>query len=198
MKLMQINGDITVTGVVDPAGVTFTLQGSNPLPATTSGLWFDSSGNIIHTRDGYPDLNVTQTITTGAASALTASYVNGTGSTLAAFIPVSANSAGLIATDVTSEALANACLGLTSASTLNGANAAVTTHGQMLNVTITGAAGEAIYVGVGGTLTNTEPSVGVNGFQPGYFVIKVGTLIKNQSNSAHLDLIVNVQLIGQL
>lgn len=59
-KVAQFNGDIGVTGVIDPKGMTFDPQASTPLQPTDNGIWVDTAGDLIHSRPSMPDVNVTQ------------------------------------------------------------------------------------------------------------------------------------------
>lgn len=56
--------------------------------------------------------------------------------------------------------------------------------------------GDVIFLDKSGNLTNIKPSIGVNSFGSGDFVIKIGTIIKNSAGQR--DLLVNIQNIGQL
>lgn len=60
-KLLQINGDIGVTGVIDPKGITFTKETTNPIGASQSGLWINTIGQLIHQNDTV-SLNITESI----------------------------------------------------------------------------------------------------------------------------------------
>lgn len=62
-KALRIEGDLDVTGVIDPTGLTFTPQASNPL-SSDQGIWVDTNGNLRQARPGetVDDLNITSTI----------------------------------------------------------------------------------------------------------------------------------------
>lgn len=62
-KAFVVNGDIDITGVIDPKGITFTRQSSSPLAPTDDGLWVDSSGNLIQDRGASPAVNLTEIVT---------------------------------------------------------------------------------------------------------------------------------------
>ena len=51
-KLIQINGDMGVTGVVDPTAITFIPQITSPILAATSGLYVDTSHNLMFQKGG--------------------------------------------------------------------------------------------------------------------------------------------------
>lgn len=59
-KVAVFDGDIDVTGVIDPKGITFTPQASNPLQPTDYGLWVNTAGELVQSRDGEADVNITQ------------------------------------------------------------------------------------------------------------------------------------------
>ena len=46
-KIAVFNGDIEVTGVVDPSGLQLTAQSSNPLGVGDYGIWVNTSGDLI-------------------------------------------------------------------------------------------------------------------------------------------------------
>lgn len=49
-KLISIQGDMEVTGVIDPSGLTFSQQASDPLQSTDFGLWRNISDELIYKR----------------------------------------------------------------------------------------------------------------------------------------------------
>lgn len=57
---------------------------------------------------------------------------------------------------------------------------------------------DIVYVSKTGGLTNIAPEVGVNGFVPGDFAIRVGHITKNQTNPVNKDFLVAISIIGQL
>lgn len=62
-KALQLNGDLGVTGVIDPTGLALTPQASNPL-GSDSGIWIDTDGNLVQERVGEipSSVNVTESI----------------------------------------------------------------------------------------------------------------------------------------
>jgi hypothetical protein len=50
-KLMSIQGDLEVTGVIDPTALILTPQASTPLGATDKGVWVNTSGEFIYEFD---------------------------------------------------------------------------------------------------------------------------------------------------
>jgi len=68
-KALQLNGDLGVTGVIDPLGLEFTLTASNPLNPANNGLWVDTSGHLIHERPSFSpsSIDITESITNPAS-----------------------------------------------------------------------------------------------------------------------------------
>jgi hypothetical protein len=56
-KLMSIQGDIEVTGVIDPAGLTLSQEASDPLGASDYGFWRNASDQLIFKRGANPAFN---------------------------------------------------------------------------------------------------------------------------------------------
>jgi hypothetical protein len=99
-KVAQFNGDIGVTGVVDPTGVEFTPQATTPLAALTKGLWVNTLFELIFQR-GATSQNITadiENLLTGSAfTSITRTYTNSTGLTIPIGTPVYTPTAGNIA-----------------------------------------------------------------------------------------------------
>jgi hypothetical protein len=55
-----------------------------------------------------------------------------------------------------------------------------------------------VYISKLGTLTNIKPSLGINGFGEGDFIIKIGMIAQNADNVLNKDLLVGIQVMGQL
>jgi hypothetical protein len=73
----------------------------------------------------------------------------------------------------------------------------VTVNGAILD--ISGFAnGDVLYVDKAGDLTASKPTIGVNGFIAGDFVIRVGVVSRDPIVPTQENLIVNIQVIGQL
>lgn len=51
-KLLVVNGDITVTGVIDPKGITFSNESANPINNTQYGIWVNAVGNLRYSKLG--------------------------------------------------------------------------------------------------------------------------------------------------
>lgn len=126
-------------------------------------------------------------------------FQNGSGSTLAKATLVSVNVSGqLVPTDVTSEVLVQAMVGLTGISIPNAASGEVVDNGRLEDITTSFAIGDALYLGKTGLLINTKPEIGVATFDEGDFVIFVGVVVKNEFNGSLKDLKLMISVIGQL
>lgn len=181
-KAAQFNGDIGVTGVIDPAGMELTPQGSNPLAGSAAGIWAASNGQIMIT-DGTTPINVAQSIIDlqmgVGVTTLTRSLLNNTGSTISqgSAVCISNSTAGEIRLadgNVTpSDSLANSrVIGIALAAIPTGTSGSIAVSGTAIGA-ITGLAqGSYAYLSVTpGVLTSTPPSS-----PSGFDVIKVGVV----------------------
>lgn len=123
---------------------------------------------------------------------------NATGQALPQGTPVKATSSGLGLIDVSVEADVDALMGVLKAASANGTSGQVISSGSIEKFSTPFAVGAALYVSKLGTLTNVKPSIGVNGFGEGDFVVFIGKIAQNADNPADKDLLVLVQVHGQL
>lgn len=199
-KVAQFNGDIGVTGVIDPKGITFIPQVSNPL-GSDNGMWVNTAGELIHSRPSQPDINVTQSSSgTGSAASIVFPLDNDSGATLLKLSPVCEDALGsLNVVDVSSEASANACIGVVSdTSILDGNQGNIISFGRLQNITTSFSFGEVLFVDKVGALTNQKPTIGVNGFVSGDWMVRIGIISRNVDNALQKDLLVNINIVGQL
>jgi hypothetical protein len=127
------------------------------------------------------------------------SYTNSSGVTMPKTTPVRVRSDGDVDfIDVSVESDVFALAGVTSASCTNGSKAGVTIMGRVEDTGLSFDFGEPIYISKTGDLTNTKPSIGVNGFILGDYIVRVGVIGKNETNPALKDLILELRLIGQV
>jgi hypothetical protein len=182
-------------------GLVLESQVTSPFGSGQSGIYLDTNGGgslIIH-RDGEPAQNVSAAISGGApAGAVVATMTNNSGSSIAAFKPVSSDVLGEMAAVNVSDVLSSHLfVGLTNTSVSDGDAAQITTFGKIENITgIT--LGAPVFVSKTGGLTQLYPTAGVDGFVSGDYCIKVGAPIKNQDNPSNIDLIVSIQMVGQI
>ena len=129
-------------------------------------------------------------------------YQNGIGSTILAATAVSTSTSGLLVlTDVSSETLSEAWLGLASESIPSAAFGQVASDGRLQNIPLGlgFSVGDPIWVGTTpGSLTNVKPSIGIGAWASGYFVLFVGVVVQNEFNPSQQDIQLCRQVIGQL
>lgn len=201
-KLLHVAGDIQVDGVVDPLGMTFIPQATNPLPLDKSGIWANAAGELMAQKgDGVSSpVNVTDAVTSIVSVVDgTISIYSSEGHTIIKGTPIYCNASGNAKeVDVSVESEALAVIGLAQSDILIGTYGKVVSSGLVKDVSVAFSFGDVIYISKSGALTNIKPSVGVGGFLAGDFVVKVGVVTKNADDSLKKDIAVNVQIMGQL
>lgn len=199
-KLFRVLGDIEVTGVVDPKGITFTPEVTNPLPLDKAGLWINSSGELMSQKgDMSSPANVTVALDAVTSSdSLSSLMFNNTGLTIGKGTPVTIDTNGnIVEVDVSIEDCLS-IIGIAKEDINDGAYGLVTTSGSLKGIITTAGMGSILYVAKDGLMTNTKPSTGVDGFISGDFVIRLGVLVKDSDNPSQKNLVVNIQVVGQL
>jgi hypothetical protein len=179
-KLFKVNGDIEVTGVIDPLALQLTPTGSNPLDPGQRGIWVNLSDELIY-EDGVTAKNLTQAIENlesgSGVSALTRLMFNGTASTIPKGTPVYSPSAGQIAPargTVNAEARV---IGIAAQ------NIAPSTNGNVaISGTLTGVSGytHGAYLYLGddpGEAVDVEPTLGP--YPSGFNVVILGVVENN-------------------
>lgn len=132
-------------------------------------------------------------------SKLTFPMANDSGSAIAIYQPVCLDGSGKIKdVDVSVEQDSLTVLGISTQAISNGSYGTIITHGRLENISTALNFGDYVYVSKAGGLTSTLPNIGVDGFLAGDFVIRVGLIVKNKDIPAQKDLVVNLELIGQL
>lgn len=133
------------------------------------------------------------------SSAIEDKRPNNTGASILKGTPVRINNLGeLDFIDVSIESQATGIAGIAKETIINGASGSFLSNGKIEDITTTANFGDLLYVDKTGNLTNIKPSIGSNGFVSGDFVLSVGVVAKNINNASLKDLIINVDLIGQL
>lgn len=123
---------------------------------------------------------------------------NNTGSNINALTPVYSNISGEMAPiDISNDTQALALLGITTTNVLHTTSGTIISSGKLSNVSV-GSFGDTLYVSKTGTLTNIQPSEGVGGFVTGDWIIRIGVIIKNQDNPANKDLLLQIDIVGQI
>lgn len=138
-KLLVVNGDVNITGVIDPTGMSLTPISANPLTPTQKGIWVSSvTGNLIYEKGGTTlDLSgsVESLITGIAMKAITRLYTNSSGVTIAANTPVYSPGASGIAAASGSTLTTSKVIGLTTEQILPGNTGHVAIAGAIENFT---------------------------------------------------------------
>ena len=199
-KLLTVLGDMEVTGVVDPKGVTFTPLSSNPLTSNQAGLWCNSSGQLMsQDGSGSDPINVIQAIEATTPDNISTLLDNYSGNTIPIKTVVSADSNGnIIPVDVSDESVALSIVGITINTIDDESSGRIVTHGLVRNIDTLAPNGSAMYIAKNGSLTHIKPTLDSNGFTTGDFVIRVGVLVKDINTPSQKNMIVNPQIIGQL
>jgi len=224
-SIVDFNGkeyEITYIDTVDRFNVAFRAKERSPegitpalgtasiySPTATNELFqgtpiSDPSRTVVRNRDNFLiDAKLTElenSISSGGSGALVkSSYLNDTGSSIAALTAVSSNASGLVSKcDPSAEADVSSFLGLTITSIADATSGDVAKVGVLENVTTAFAVRDAVYVAKDSSLTNTAPEIGVNGFAAGDFIIFIGHISKNESNPAQKNLELRPEVIGQL
>lgn len=134
-----------------------------------------------------------------ASSGIKFEIYNNSGSTIAALQPVASDSNGkIIAIDPSTELTAVKIIGVAGQSIADGAYGLVYSHGKFENITTSFGFGDYVYVAKDGTLTNIEPSEGVDGFVAGDFILRVGVIVRNRTTPSQKDLVINISIVGQV
>lgn len=123
---------------------------------------------------------------------------NATGSTIPKGQPIRLTSAGAALIDVSDETSANSIAGVVRTNLSNGTVGEIITSGTIEDVNTGFNISDVVYVGADGNLTNIKPSEGVNDFVQYDWVIRVGVIAVNVANPGLQDLLVNIQIVGQL
>ena len=124
---------------------------------------------------------------------------NNTGGPLNTLTPVYADASGeLSAVDVSVEAEVFSVIGLVAETISNASWGPFITHGTIQNITTSNNFGDVLYISKAGDLTNTKPSIGVDGFVAGDWVVRIGAIKKNETNPTYKDLVLHISVIGQL
>lgn len=80
----------------------------------------------------------------------------------------------------------------------NGDEGRFVTSGKVESLNVTFSFGDVIYISKTGGLTNIQPSIGVGGFTDGDFIVMLGVIARNEDNPSFKDLILHIDIMGQL
>lgn len=123
---------------------------------------------------------------------------NDTGSTIlkATVTKIDASDLGLVDPSIESDVFS--CVGVTKNDILDGESGEVVSSGVISDISGVFGFGSTLYLSSTGGLTETKPTIGVDGFVAGDYVVMVGVVVVNSDNPLQKDLLVNLQIIGQL
>jgi hypothetical protein len=123
---------------------------------------------------------------------------NQSGSAIPKGTPVKITSSGISLVDVSSETDIDAFGGVLAQDAANSTAGQIVVSGTISTITTSFAVGSVVFISKTGILTNVKPSIGVNGFGEGDFIIKIGMIAVNPDNTSNKDLLVQIQNMGQL
>ena len=124
---------------------------------------------------------------------------NNTGVTINAGTPVRINSSG--DPDFVDPAIESQILGIAGVAqdTIpNGEDGSFITSGRVKELSTSFDFGDNVYISKAGGLTNEYPSEGVAGFVEGDFIVRLGVVARNEQNPTLKDLILHIDIIGQI
>ncbi len=126
--------------------------------------------------------------------------INNTGSQLNKGTPIAINystgEADLV--NVSSEIISKASFAVVREDSGTGQPMEYVTNGRIEDIQVAFDFGDPIFISKTGGLTNVPPAIGVGGFQALDFVISVGIIAKNLKDPTKKDLLVNMDVEGQL
>jgi len=188
-----------VSNAIDTDSIDITIAGSDisadlKLSSDLADPGFQLATVSIET-DGLK-VQIPEFPTTGESEIIT--VMNNSGVTISQFYPVSMDSNGeAILTDV-SNGTARTVVGVAVANIDDGDQGQVVLSGKFENFSTLAPLGSELFISKTGELTDTVPDIGVGGFLAGDYVISVGKVMKNLTNPLNKDLIINIDLRGQL
>jgi hypothetical protein len=192
-KLLQINGDLGVTGIIDPIAMEFTPQVGDPFSSGQRGIWLNTSNHLMVKDGPATNINISQKISDleagGGATVMLKSYMNNTGSTIPAFSPVYTPSAGQIAPADGTNASKFRVIGVTMTSISPAASGNVALFGVVPGISAL-THNTIIYLGLtAGSKTDIEPTLGP--YPSGFYIVKLGVM-------EGTNLILQIEQIGVL
>ena len=133
------------------------------------------------------------------AKTTSADFINNSGSSLNKGVPVRLDINGeLMPIDPSIEAHVSAIAGIVSQSISDNQSGSIINSGRLEDFITSATIGSPLYLAKDGSITDVKPSIGVGGFVEGDFAVLLGIVAKNTVNPANKDLLIRIQLIGQL
>jgi hypothetical protein len=129
---------------------------------------------------------------------LSDTFTNLTGSTIDSFTVVQSLSGTISPININAEATAKSAFGIATQQILDTATGTVAMNGRLENIITSFNVDDELFVSPSGLLTNIIPSDGNGSFVSGMWSVRVGVLVKNQSNPTLKDLILGIQTMGQI
>jgi len=124
---------------------------------------------------------------------------NSTGVTINKGTPIRMNAAGNPDfVDPAIESQVKAIAAISQDTIANGTQGVFVTSGRVKELVTPFDFGDSIYLSKTGGLTNIQPSEGVGGFVVNDWVVHIGVIAKNESNPTVKDMIIHLDIIGQL
>ena len=124
---------------------------------------------------------------------------NNTGVTINAGTPIRMNTSGdPDFVDPSIEAQVKGIAAISQGTIANGTQGIFVTSGRVKELSVGFDFGDSIYLSKTGGLTNIHPSEGVGGFVVGDWVVSIGVIAKNEDNPALKDMIIHLDILGQL
>jgi hypothetical protein len=134
-----------------------------------------------------------------ASSSVKRTFLNNSGSSISALTPVRQNASGdLREIDVSEESEVIGMLGITETVIANGNSGSVVLSGLLKEVTTSFNVGDVLYLSPSGELTSEVPDIGIAGFSAGDFIVQVGKVLKNEDDDLEKDILVQINVRGQL
>jgi hypothetical protein len=141
----------------------------------------------------------TDILSAASSSSARSLLINNSGIDLPGLVPVRLDNAGqLDVIDVSTDAGTLSIVGITEQSIVDSTAGYITTSGKLINISTSFDFGDFVYVSKIGDLTNSIPTVGINGFTNGDFIIRIGTIAQNDTNPLQKDIFIDITVIGQL
>jgi len=182
-------------GVSPAIGSASLFRGTNQYRFYQGTPITDPARTVAYNRDSfYQDLALS-----GGTGVVSFTKRQDTGVTIAALTPIGLDSVGKLDTlDVSSEDSSFSVVGIIKEAVDHTNDATVVTKGRIENTGLGFAFREPLFVSKTGVITDTKPSIGVDGFAVGDWVISIGKLIENSITSGQKDLEINIRVVGQL
>jgi len=190
-KLLHVQGDVQIDGLLDPTGIELTPQISNPIPAGKMGFWIETTTQeLMFTRANGSNLpmgNLLENLQ-GDAPNFARTMTNNTGATIAAGTPVYMSDTNEIAKADADDEMASRFFGITTATAANGAEVDVIFSGVVPAV-MSGSGlptNTRIWLtAIPGVFADQPPTT------PGSYQVQIGLVCGN-------DLILQIQNYGQV